>query len=181
MTTLVLEFKKIESDDKAKYSNFYMNPKAETIINESDNDDAFLSIYISIISKIQKFLGKDLSQIIDSVLDQTINISKNKPLSGSSYIELPKNLDHQKTGLINIQNVNDKECFKWCLVGYVYIMQIIIQEEIEKLTKTLQKKLTLKIQNFPSNQSYSQNRKKKKKNYISINVFGYENKEEYPI
>ena len=61
MTTLVLEFKKIESDDKAKYSNFYMNPKAETIINESDNDDAFLSIYISIISKIQKFLGKDLS------------------------------------------------------------------------------------------------------------------------
>ena len=97
VTTLVLEFKKIESDDKAKYSTFYMNPKAE--INESDIDDLFESIYIMIISNIQKFLGKSLGWIIDSVVDQTINISKYKPLSGSSYIKLPKKLDHRKKRL----------------------------------------------------------------------------------
>ena len=39
MTTLVLEFKKIKSDDRTKYSTFYSNPKAKTIINESDIDD----------------------------------------------------------------------------------------------------------------------------------------------
>ena len=37
---LVLELKKIENDDKTKYIPF-LNPKAETIINESDINDVF--------------------------------------------------------------------------------------------------------------------------------------------
>ena len=49
MATLVLVFKKIESDDKTKYDTFYSNPKAEIIINESDIDDVFESIYTTII------------------------------------------------------------------------------------------------------------------------------------
>ena len=39
--TLVLLFKKIESEDKAKYNTFCSHSKAETIINESDIDDVF--------------------------------------------------------------------------------------------------------------------------------------------
>ena len=38
---LVLEFKKIESDDKTKYDTFYLNSKVETIVKESDIDNAF--------------------------------------------------------------------------------------------------------------------------------------------
>ena len=49
VTTLVLVFKKIESDDKTKYDTFYLHRKAETIINESDIDDVFESIYTTII------------------------------------------------------------------------------------------------------------------------------------
>ena len=41
VTTLVLEFRKIESDDKTKNSTFYLNLKEETIINETDNDHYF--------------------------------------------------------------------------------------------------------------------------------------------
>ena len=41
MKTLVLEFKRIESDNKRKYNRFYSNSKAEAIINESGIDDAF--------------------------------------------------------------------------------------------------------------------------------------------
>ena len=40
------------------------------------------------------------------------NISKHKPQKGSSCIWLPKELDHVKEGLINIQNINDNEWFK---------------------------------------------------------------------
>ena len=39
---------------------------------------------------------------------------------GSSYTELPKELDNPKKGLINIQNINDNECFKWCLFRYLH-------------------------------------------------------------
>ena len=56
MRALVLEIKKIESADKAKYNTFWSNSKAETIINESDIDDVFESIYG--ISNLKKSLGK---------------------------------------------------------------------------------------------------------------------------
>ena len=94
MTTLVLLFKKIESEDKRKYGTFYSSLKAEVIFNKSEIDDVFQSVYTTVISKIQKSLGKGSSCIIDLVLDHTIIISRYNPLTGSSYIKLPKELDH---------------------------------------------------------------------------------------
>ena len=72
--TLVLVFKKIESKDKTKFDNFYSSSKAETIIHERDIDNVFESTYSTIISNIQKYLGKGSSWIIDSVIDDTISI-----------------------------------------------------------------------------------------------------------
>ena len=71
------EFKKIESDDETKYSNFYTNSKAETVIVENSIDDVFESIYINITSPI------GLGGIINSVIDRIINISKYIFLAGS--------------------------------------------------------------------------------------------------
>ena len=45
--------------------------------------------YTTIITNIQKSLGKGSGWIIDSVNDHTITISKYNPLAGSSYIKLP--------------------------------------------------------------------------------------------
>ena len=58
MATLVLVLTKIESEDKTKYDNFYSSSKAEIIINASDIDNVFQSIYTTIITNIQKSLGK---------------------------------------------------------------------------------------------------------------------------
>ena len=77
------------------------------------------SIYTTIISNIQKYLAKDSVWIIDSVIDDAISISKYNPLAGSSYIELQKELNHPRKGLINIQNIDDSKSFKWCLVRYL--------------------------------------------------------------
>ena len=112
MITLFLVFKKIESEDKTKYNSFYSSSKAEVIINESAIDDKFQSLYTTIITNIQKSLGKGSGSIIDSVINHTVSISKYNPLAGSSYIKLPKELDHPRKGLINIQNTDDNECFK---------------------------------------------------------------------
>ena len=56
MAILVLEFKKIEKSDGILYSTFYLNSKAESIINESGIDDVFESVYIAIISNMPKSL-----------------------------------------------------------------------------------------------------------------------------
>ena len=99
---------------------FYSHSKAETIISESDIDDnVFKSIYTTVTSNIQKYLGKGSGWITDSVIDHNINISKYNPFASSSYINLPKKLDHPRKGLINIQNTDDNECFNWSLVRYL--------------------------------------------------------------
>ena len=57
--------------------------------------------------------------IIDSVIDPTVSISNYNRLGGCSYVILPKELDNPRKGLINIQNIDNNECFKWCLVRYL--------------------------------------------------------------
>ena len=47
-------YKKLRSEDKTNYDNFYLNSKAEIIINESDIDEVFESIYTTNLSNIQK-------------------------------------------------------------------------------------------------------------------------------
>ena len=76
VTTLVLEFQKMKNDDKIIYNNFDSNSKAETIFTENDIVDVFESIYITVISNIQKSLGQHSGWIIISVIDHNINISK---------------------------------------------------------------------------------------------------------
>ena len=72
MTTLVLVFKKIESEDKIKYEIFYSSSTPEIIINESGIDDVSQSIYTTVITNIQESLGKDSGWITDSVIDHTL-------------------------------------------------------------------------------------------------------------
>ena len=92
----------------------------QMIINESDIDDVFESIYRTIISNVQKSPGQGSSWIIDSVILHNINISKYNPLACSSYIKLPKELDYPRNSLTNVQNINDNKCFKWRLVMYLH-------------------------------------------------------------
>ena len=76
--------------------------------------------YILQLYETYKHLKKGSGWIIDSVIDHNISIAKYNPLTGSCYIKLLKELNHPRKGLINIQNINDNECFKWCLVRYLH-------------------------------------------------------------
>ena len=55
MATLVLVFKKIESEEKTKYNNFYSSSKAEITVIESYIENVFKSIYTTILSNKKKF------------------------------------------------------------------------------------------------------------------------------
>ena len=142
--TLVLVFKKIKSEDKTKFDNFYSSSKTEAIINKSDIDDVFQSIYTTNITNKQKSLRKGQGRIIDSVIDHTISISKYNRLNEISYIKLPKELDHSRKGLINIQDIDDNECFKWSVVRYLNPADRN-RARITKTDKEFNKGLFLKI------------------------------------
>ena len=170
--------KKIECEDKTKYDTFYSNSKTEIIINKSDIDDAFKSIYITVISNIEKSLGKGSGWIIDSVIDYTVSVSKYNPLAGSSYIKLPKGLNHPRKGLINIKYIDDNKCVKCCLVRYLCPVDHN-PKRISKADRDFDKKIDFKDIKFPVKVRHIH--KIEKKNSIGISVFGYENKEKHSI
>ena len=65
-----------------------------------------LTIYFnqSIVLLYQKLLRKGSGlQIIDSVIDQNINISKYNALGSSSYVKLWKELNHPKKVLLKFK------------------------------------------------------------------------------
>ena len=70
----------------------------------------FQSICTAIITNVQKSLWNGSGWITDSVIDHTVSISKYNPLAGSSY---------PRKGLVNVQNIDDNECFKWRLLRYL--------------------------------------------------------------
>ena len=146
MTKLVLVSKKIEIEDKRKCDNSYASSKAEIIINESHIDDVFQPIHTIIITGIQISLGK----VQAGLLTQYISISKYNPLAASSYIKLPKELDHSRKGLINIQNTHDNECFKWCFVRYLNSSDHI-PRRITKNDKDFARRFNFKDIKFPVN------------------------------
>ena len=56
--------------------------------------------------------------IVELIESQYINISTYRPLSGSSYMDLPVELRSPRKGLINIKN-KDQKCFLWCHVRHI--------------------------------------------------------------
>ena len=101
-------------------------------------------------------------------------MSKYSPLAESNYIKLQAELDHPEKGLINIQNNNDNEYFKWCLVNYLN-PKGRNQARITKDDKDFDKTLDFKDIKFPV--KIKDIHKIEKNNSIGISAFGYENKE----
>ena len=71
-------------------------------------------------------------------------ISNFNSLGGSSYIKLPKELDHPWKGLINILDTDDNECFKWFLFRYLNQPADHNPKTITKADKFFAKRLDFK-------------------------------------
>ena len=72
--------------------------------------------------------------------------------------------------MINIQNINVNECFKWCLVKYLNSADRN-PTRIAKSDKDFSKRIDFDDTKFPV--KTRDIRKTEKKNSISITVFGY--------
>ena len=130
-----------------------------------------------ILNIIAKWISEGSGWTIQSVDNHFLNIVQYQPLKGSSYIELPIELRNSMKGLINIKN-NDNECFRWCHIRFLN-PQDSHSELIKRSDKHYLEKLDYSGIEFPI--KINQYNKIEKQNEININVFGYENKQPYPI
>ena len=111
--------------------------------------------------------GNNSGGVFERIIHHKIFITEYNSLVGSSYIPLPKELRNSMKGMVNPINKIDNECFRWCHLILKYRnKQYINQLDYTGVT-------------FPVTEK--QYKRTEEQNQISVNVFGYENGETFPL
>ena len=174
--TLKMTFEK-QLGNKTTIKTAYFNGRVRTIINEKEIDESLQLSRQELMKTIGQWISEGSGWTIQSVDGHYINLTKYKPLKASSHIELPTELRNPAKGLINLKN-KDNECFRWCHIRYLN-PQLKDPQRIKKDDRQYIKNLNYQGIKFPVN--INQYNKVERLNNIRINVFGYENKQPYPI
>ena len=172
--TLQVKFVKY-SNDKKILKNGYFNSTTDLILNETDIKSSLQASQQKILNKIAQWVSEGSGWTIQSIENHFINIVNYSPLKGSSHIKLPQVLKNR--GLINLQN-KDNECFRWCHIRHLNPQEKDPQR-IKKTDKQHIEKLDYSSIKFPV--TVKQINKIEKQNNICINLFGYEEKQPFPI
>ena len=105
--TLAVLLSKMKNSSETEYSPVYFNSLTKTVIN---NKVKLNQSFQEIIYRLENWISHGSGWIVKEIISQFLNLSSYLPLSGSTYIKLPKELNHPMKGLINIKD-NDNKCF----------------------------------------------------------------------
>ncbi|XP_053380071.1 uncharacterized protein LOC128548718, partial [Mercenaria mercenaria] len=83
-------------------------------LNEHDLNEALQKMYAS----LEKYMRDGSGWFLRKVLKLEIHTIKYRPLSGSSYLPLPRTLLYNSS-LLNIEN-EDEKCFLWCILASLH-------------------------------------------------------------
>ena len=157
------------------YKPAFFKSRAQIVINLNDFLPRLQLPEQQLLNGIAVWLSEGSGWVINSIDEHYINTVVYDPLKGSPYIPFPQELRNSSKGLVNIKN-DDNECFPWCRVRCLNPQQKDLQR-IKKSDKEVLLQLDYK---FPvSVEDYYS--KLEWKITFNINVFGYENKQFFPI
>ena len=176
METIVVNFEKLKNGEPEE-EMVYFNSKAQIIMNISDIKPNLEMSQEKIMNDVAEWLKEGSGWTTDGVLEHYFNLVNYKPLEGKSYIPLLKELQNTLKGLINLKN-EDNECFRWCHIRHLN-PQDVHPERIKKIDKKMIQELNYQGEDFPV--SLKDYNKIEEQNNININLFGYKNKQFYPI
>ena len=89
----------------------------KTVIN---NKFSLKNSFQEILYRIDNWINEESGWIAELIESQYINISPYRPLSGSSYVQLPAELKSPKKGLINIK-ITIKNVFYGVMLGMLIL------------------------------------------------------------
>ena len=175
--TLIVTFEKKIGREERLIKTAYFNSKPQTITNDTQIELALSLSKQEILNTIAVWISEGSGWTIESINNHYLNVAKYEPMKGNSYIKLPKELRNSSKGLINMKN-EDNECFRWCHIRHLN-PQDKYPQRINKVDKQYIKNLDYSGIEFPV--TAKQYNRIEKQNSININVFGYEDKQPYPI
>ena len=171
------KFQKGISEEEMTYNFGYFHTNVERMMEGTDLDELYERMTRECLKKIEKFQNKGSGWQFASVESFDINVDPFKPLRGTSYFPLPKKLAAKKA-IINVQNTQDNECFKWAVTSAVY-QRKVHPERLNSEMRANSKRLNWKGIDFPT--PLTQIARFEKQNPYSINVYGYTGTRVYPL
>ena len=167
--TLVLrvEMTKTTADGKSKVERPYFSSKPYTILSQHDIENVIAKAQSAIETNIDKWTREGSGWVVDRVETMYVNIAKYQPLTGSSYMELPKYLK-KKEAIINVRN-QDNECLKWALLSARHP----VKKNAQRVTKYKDHENELNFTGIEFPTPLNQIPNVEHQNNLSINVFGY--------
>ena len=123
--------KKYKHNGEIEFRLVYFNSVTKTVTNNIFKLENSLE---GILYMIDVWINNGSGWIIELIESQYINISTYRPLSESSYMDLPVELKSPRKGLINIKS-KDKKCFLWCHVRHINPSKEHPERIKKKLTK----------------------------------------------
>ena len=160
-----IRFTKVDITQSAYFSSPPMIVMDDTNLDNS-----------SILNKIDTWISHGSGWVVDEVEGHFINVAVYRPLRGSSYVDLPKELKHSRKGLVNIQNEDDK-CFMWCHLAYLYP----VEKNVRLVSKYKQHVDKVNYSGIKFPVTINQIPKTEALNDQGFNVFGYEDKQVFPL
>ena len=108
----------------------------EVNLEATNLDEQYEQWIKKILENISTFQNSGSGWVFKSIVSLEIHTVKYQPLSGSSYIPLPKYLADKKA-LINLKN-DDQQCFKWAVTRAMNLTE----SHPERIDKKLRGKRT---------------------------------------
>lgn len=140
-----------------------------------NNDHNINEAFQGVNSALEEFVNHGSNWTVNKVMSLEVNTVKYSPISGSSYMELPRKIQFTG-GIINIRN-KDQKCFLWSILAALH--PVPAHPERVYHYKNYENDLNMGDIEFPV--SIEKIEKFEKLNKISVNVFGFEEGEIFPL
>ena len=176
--TLKVTFEKKQGNGITTKTAFF-NSKTKTLINAMEINEVLQSSREELVKAIAQWISEGSGWTIQSVNAHYLNLTQYKPIKGSSYIELPKELQNPAKGLINLQNEDDA-CFGWCHVRHLNPKKKNPQRLYKSDKQFIEdKKVNYDGIEFPV--TIKQYNQIEEQNKINVNFFCYEEEQIFPL
>jgi len=175
--TLFIRFVKYNERNEAVYAEPTFRSINMTCTNNAQIEDQLSEAFQNLHNSFQNFERDGSGWSIDKILKLEISTAQYKPIEGSSYIPLPPKI-LKKKAVLNIQN-EDQKCFMWSVLAALHPVSRSDNPHRVKSYSVHSKELNFSGLQFPL--PLSQIETFEKQNGISINVFGLEGEEIYPL
>lgn len=153
----------------------FFHGRCHIVLKKEDIETALRESIMKVVNSFIEYQREGSNWTLDKVLGVNIHIIQYDPIKGSSYLPLPSKLANNKA-IINIQN-SDQKCFMWSVIASLYP----VAKDPQRVIKYVQYVDKLDFTDVPFPVKIGDIPKFEKKNQISINVFGFEKQEIFPL